>query len=121
MSDSIGTETLALFVRELAEKRVVLHKLFRREVCVGLALGLVTGLPMGLFAYVWLGEAKLAMTLAAAMTANGLVAVLTGMTTPIVFAKLGRDPAIGSDEITTAVSDTASMLIYLVVATLMVF
>jgi magnesium transporter len=31
MSDSIGTETLALFVRELALREVILHKLFLRQ------------------------------------------------------------------------------------------
>jgi Mg/Co/Ni transporter MgtE len=55
------------------------------------------------------------------MTVNGLVAVLTGMLAPIVFAKLKRDPALGTDEITTALSDNVSMLIYLIVATLFLF
>src|SRR5687767_6155507 len=45
MSDNIGTETLALFVRELALRKVSLHKIFLREVCVGLSLGLITGIP----------------------------------------------------------------------------
>lgn len=61
------------------------------------------------------------MTLVITMTVNGLVAVLTGVLAPIVFAKLKRDPALGTDEITTALSDNVSMLIYLIVATLFLF
>jgi magnesium transporter len=118
MSDNIGTETLALFVRELALRRVSLHKIFWREVFTGLSLGLITGIPMGLFSYVWLGDFDLSVTLVITMTVNGVVAVLTGMLTPIAFAKLKKDPALGTDEITTAVSDNVSMLIYLIVATL---
>jgi magnesium transporter len=121
MSDSIGTETLTLFVRELALRKIELHRLFLRELTVGIALGLLSGVPMGLVGYAWLGDAGIAMTLILAMTVNGVIAVLTGMLTPLAFATLGKDPAIGTDEITTALSDNLSMLTYLFVATLMLF
>jgi magnesium transporter len=121
MSDCIGTETLTLFVRELALRKVTLRRLFLRESAVGLALGIVTGVPIALFSYLWFQDIRLAMTLLLAMMANGLVAVLTGMLIPIAFAKLKKDPALGTDEITTALSDNVSLLIYLVVATLILF
>ena len=121
MSDIIGTETLALFVRELALRRVSLHRVFWREVATGLALGLITGIPMGVFGYLWLGDFQLAMTLVLTMAINGIVAVVTGMLAPMIFAKLKRDPALGTDEVTTAVSDNVSMLIYLMTATFILF
>jgi magnesium transporter len=121
MSDSIGTETLALFVRELAQQTVTLHQFFLRESVVGIALGLLSGVPMGLFAYWWFGEVRLAITVTIAMIVNGVVAVLTGMLAPLTFAKFGKDPALGTDEITTALSDNLSMLTYLVVAALILF
>jgi magnesium transporter len=76
---------------------------------------------MGLFCFLWFGDFDLSVTLVITMTVNGLVAVLTGVLAPIVFAKLKRDPALGTDEITTALSDNVSMLIYLIVATLFLF
>lgn len=76
---------------------------------------------MGLFGYWWFGDVRLGMTIFAAMTVNGVVAVLTGMLAPLAFAKLGKDPALGTDEITTALSDNVSMLVYLVVATVVLF
>ena len=121
MSDSIGTETLALFVRELDRKKLKVHLLLLRESAVGITLGLLSGVPMGLFGYWWFGDARLGMTLFAAMTVNGVVAVLTGMLAPLAFAKLGKDPALGTDEITTALSDNVSMFLYLVVATVVLF
>ncbi|MBI2010147.1 MAG: magnesium transporter [Candidatus Chisholmbacteria bacterium] len=121
MSDSIGTETMALFIRELALRRVSLKKLFWRETYVGLFLGVISGVPMGLFSLVWLKDLRLSLTVTIAMIINGLVAVLTGMLTPILFAKFKKDPALGTDEITTAFSDTASLLIYLIVATMILF
>ncbi len=121
LSDVIGTETLALFVRALAQRRVSAHRIFWREVRVGIALGLAAALPLALIGYLWLGDVKFALTLAFAMTANGVVAVLTGMLIPIAFARIGRDPAVGTEELTTALSDAVSILIYLAVATIILF
>lgn len=121
MSDSIGTETLALFVRELARGRVRARRIFFKELLVGLCLGLASGLPMGIFSYFWFQDFGLSVTVATAMIVNGVIAVLVGMLIPIAFHKLGRDPAVGTDEITTAVSDNLSMLVYLIVATMILF
>jgi Mg/Co/Ni transporter MgtE len=47
--------------------------------------------------------------------------IVTGMVIPVLFAKLKPDPVPGTDEITTALSDDVSLLIYLVSASLLVF
>jgi hypothetical protein len=65
----------------------------------------------------WPNDFALSATVAGAMIINGIIAVSVGMLLPIIFARLGRDPAVGTDEITTAVSDNLSMLAYLVMAT----
>lgn len=121
MSDSIGTETLALFVRELARGRMRIQQIFFKELLVGLCLGLASGLPMGVFSYFWFEDFGLSATVATAMIVNGAIAVLAGMLIPIAFHKMGRDPALGTDEITTALSDNLSMLVYLIVATFILF
>lgn len=121
MSDSIGTETLTLFVRELSDKDVNLHQLFFKETLVGFTLGLISGIPMGLISYVWMQDIGVAFVVATAMTINGVVAVLVGMLIPIAFARFKLDPALGTDEITTALSDNISLLVYLLVATLVLF
>ena len=121
LSDCIGTETLALFVRELALRKIDVRRAFFRELSVGVALGVASGVPMGLFGYWWFGDVRLGTTLVIAMTMNGVVAVVTGTLAPLLFAKLGRDPALGTDELTTAISDNVSMLLYFVVAMLILF
>jgi magnesium transporter len=121
MSDIIGTETLALVVRSLAVDHMHVRRIFLKELMVGLCLGATGGIPMGLIAFAWFGEWQLALTVAAAMIANGAVAVLLGILIPVGFSKLGRDPAIGTEEIGTALSDIVSILIYLAVATLFLF
>lgn len=121
MSDAIGTETLALVVRALANDHMHVRRIFLKELLVGLSLGATGGIPMGLIAYAWFGQWQLAATVALAMIVNGAVAVLLGMLVPVSFARLGRDPAIGTEEIGTALSDIVSILIYLAVATLILF
>lgn len=121
MSDAIGTETLALVVRSLATDHMHVKRIFLKELLVGLSLGATGGVPMGLIAYASFGEWQLGVTVAVAMIANGAVAVLLGMLIPVSFAKMGRDPAIGTEEIGTALSDIVSILIYLAVATFILF
>jgi magnesium transporter len=121
MSDIIGTETLALVVRGLATDRMEVRRMFGKELAVGLTLGLASGVPMGLFSLYWFRDFLLAWTVAFAMVINGAVAVLVGAIVPALFSRLGRDPAIGTDEISTALSDNLSILIYLGVATTMLF
>jgi magnesium transporter len=121
MSDAIGTETLALVVRALATDHMHVRRIFLKELLVGLSLGATGGLPMGVIAFAWFGEWQLAVTVAAAMVANGAVAVLLGMLIPVMFARLGRDPAVGTEEIGTAVSDIVSILIYFTIATIILF
>jgi len=121
MSDVIGTETMALVVRALAVDEMNVKRISLKEMAVGLCLGLVGGVPVGLFALYWFGDWDLAVTVAIAMIASGAVAVLVGMLIPVAFARLGRDPAVGTDEIATALSDNLSILIYLAVATLILF
>lgn len=121
MSDTIGTETLALFIRELSIRRVNMAHLFFKETLVGLSLGILSGAPMGIFSYLLFRDFKIALTIFITMVANGIIAVLIGMIIPVVFNKYRQDPAVGSNEISTALSDNVSILIYLIVASVVLF
>ena len=82
-------------VRELSLRRVSLHKIFWREVCVGLSLGLITGIPMGLFSYLWFRDFELSVTLVIAMTVNGLVSGIDRSVGPDSFCETQEGPGIG--------------------------
>ena len=57
------------------------------------------------------------MVMVAAMTLNLLLAAGVGVLIPIVMEKLGRDPALGSSVLITAVTDSGGFLIFLGLAT----
>ena len=56
------------------------------------------------------------MTLAMMLTL--LMAAMMGVIIPMVMVKLGRDPAVGSSVMITAITDTGGFFIFLGLATL---
>ena len=54
-----------------------------------------------------------------AMTLNLLLAALMGVLIPMTMLKLGRDPAVGSSVLITAVTDSGGFFIFLGLATLL--
>ena len=53
-----------------------------------------------------------------AMTLNWLLAALMGVLIPMTLARLGRDPALGSSVLITAMTDSGGFFIFLGLATL---
>jgi magnesium transporter len=53
-----------------------------------------------------------------AMTLNLLVAALFGVFIPMIMHRLGRDPAVGSSVLITAITDSGGFFIFLGLATI---
>ena len=84
---------------------------------VALANGLIWGSVMGVLSYALYGSIGIGLVMVAAMTLNLLLAAVVGVLIPIVMEKLGRDPALGSSVLITAVTDSGGFLIFLGLAT----
>lgn len=56
MSDAVGTQTETIYVRHLQSKNADFGKYFLKEIVLGSSLGVIFGLTVGLFAYLWLGS-----------------------------------------------------------------
>jgi magnesium transporter len=54
----------------------------------------------------------------AAMTLNLLLAALMGVMIPLMMNKIGRDPAVGSSVLITAMTDSGGFFIFLGLATI---
>ena len=61
---------------------------------------------------------SLGLVMTAAMTLNLLLAALMGVLIPMTLTRLGRDPAMGSSVMITAVTDSGGFFIFLGLATL---
>jgi len=91
-----------------------------REVAVGLAIGLVTGILTAGGAYLWRGSAMLGLVLLLAMIINMVVAGLSGAAIPLMLKALRQDPALGSGVIVTTFTDVFGFLSFLGLATALI-
>jgi magnesium transporter len=116
-----GNQTITMIVRAIALGQVSrehARPLIRKEIMVSLANGLVWGGVMGVVAMILYRDLSLGLVMVLAMTLNLLLAALMGVLIPMTMLRLGRDPAIGSSVMITAVTDSGGFFIFLGLATL---
>lgn len=116
-----GNQTTTMIVRGLALGQVSAHNmknLFYKELGVSLLNGLVWGGVLGLVAYLLYHNVMLGLVMMAAMSLNLLLAAVMGVAIPLVMTRAGRDPAVGSSVMITAVTDSGGFFIFLGLATI---
>jgi magnesium transporter len=116
-----GNQTTTMIVRALAVgqlKAEGMRQLVAKEIGVALINGLVWGGLLGLFAWALYRNVPLALVMTAAMILNLLLAALAGVGIPYLRQRFGRDPALGSSVMITAITDSGGFFIFLGLATL---
>jgi len=116
-----GNQTITMIVRAIALGQVgedSERRLYRKEAGVALLNGLIWGSLLGLLAWWLYKDFRLGAVMTAAMTLNLLVSAAVGVAIPMTLQKLGRDPAMGSSVMITAVTDSGGFFIFLGLATL---
>ena len=116
-----GNQTITMIVRSIALGQVQLDhakKLFAKEIGVAMANGLMWGGILGVIAYLLYGSVSLGIVMTMAMTLNLSLAAIMGVAIPLAMIKFGRDPAVGSSVLITAVTDSGGFFIFLGLATL---
>ena len=116
-----GNQTTTMIVRAAALGQVTREQsqqLIRKELTVALLNGLVWGGVMGVVAMLLYRQISLGLVMIVAMTLNLLLAAFAGVLIPMTMLKLGRDPAVGSSVMITALTDSGGFFIFLGLATL---
>jgi magnesium transporter len=116
-----GNQTITMLVRAAALGQVTpghARKLVRKELTVALINGLIWGGVMGLIAMLLYRQVPLGLVMVLAMTLNLMLAAIMGVVIPITMIRFGRDPAVGSSVMITAVTDSGGFFIFLGLATL---
>ncbi|MBD9514162.1 MULTISPECIES: magnesium transporter [Pseudomonadaceae] len=116
-----GNQTITMIVRAMALDQIQTssaNRLLRKELGVALVNGLVWGGVIGLVAFYLYGNWELGAVMTGAMTLNLLLAALMGVLIPMTLLRLGRDPAMGSSVMITAMTDSGGFFIFLGLATL---
>jgi magnesium transporter len=116
-----GNQTITMIVRAMALEQLGtsnMRRLWRKELTVALINGVVWGGVIGIVAWLLYKNAALGLVMTAAMTLNLLLAALMGVAIPMLMTKFGRDPALGSSVLITAMTDSGGFFIFLGLATL---
>jgi magnesium transporter len=116
-----GNQTITMIVRGLALHHVQLGNLkflMFRELGVALINGLVWGGLMGVVTWLLYSDWEMGAVMTLAMVLNLLLAALMGVVIPLTMVRLGRDPAVGSSVMITALTDTGGFFIFLGLATI---
>ena len=116
-----GNQTMTLIIRALAMGRITgrnLWQLVKRELLVTLMVGLCGSLVAALFAWAISHSVSIALVMMAAMVCNMLVGASVGVLVPMVRARFGKDPAMGSSVLLTFATDSLGFFIFLGLATL---
>jgi len=116
-----GNQTTTMIVRAAALGQVTREQsqqLIRKELTVALLNGLIWGGVMGVVAMLLYRQVSLGLVMVVAMTLNLLLAAFAGVLIPMTMLRLGRDPAVGSSVMITAITDSGGFFIFLGLATL---
>ena len=120
ISGNSGNQTITMIVRALALGQISAvnaRKLFAKEIGVSALNGLIWGGVVGLFAFLIYHNWQLGAVMTGAMVLSLLLAAVMGVTIPLVMQRFGRDPAVGSSVMITAITDSGGFFIFLGLAT----
>ena len=116
-----GNQTTTMIVRGLALGQIAAHNmraLLLKELGVAVLNGLLWGGVLGVLAYELYHNPLLGVVMTSAMTLNLMLAAVMGVLIPFTMARIGRDPAVGSSVLITAVTDSGGFFIFLGLATI---
>jgi magnesium transporter len=125
MGGSIGSQTSTIAVRGLATGRIALgegsvRRFLWQQIKIGAILGVVCATVVGLGAMVWEASLAYGLVVGLSLFLAVMLASANGAMIPIVFERLGVDPAVAAGPLVTTSNDITGVLIYFGLATLFI-
>ncbi len=123
MGGNIGSQTSTIAVRGLATGRIAegrTRQFLGQQLRVGLIIGSVCALLIAVGAYLKEGNLAFGLTVAVSLFLAIMVASLNGSLVPVLFERIGVDPAVAAGPMVTTTCDIAGILIYFGMASLMI-
>ena len=125
MGGNIGSQTSTIAVRGLATGRLTIghgsmRKFLWQQVKVGGILGVVCSAIVGAGAMLWEQSPAYGLVVGISLFVAVMLASINGVLIPVVFEKLGVDPAVAAGPLVTTSNDITGILIYFGLATLFI-
>ncbi len=121
MGGNTGNQTSMLIIRSLALGHINANnvgRMIKKELGLSLINGTFIGLIMAGLSFVLYRDTSLSVVMAVAMFINLLLAAIVGLAIPLLRYRFGKDPAVGTSVILTAVTDSMGFFIFLGLASL---
>lgn len=121
LSDALGTQLQAVFVRDLAVlgKSLNFRKYFFRQVWASFIISLVVGFLLFLIVSLIWQTKFMALIISFAAFVSLFFTSITALVITILIKKFKSDPALGSGPLATVISDVTTIVIYFLVVTLL--
>lgn len=119
MGGNTGIQTSTVTVRSLAMGQVQVAGalgVLWREIRVALSMGICLGLLATAAGWIWTGGATLGICVGLSMISAVVLSASIGALLPVVFWRLGIDPAVASGPLITTLNDIVSLTVYFCVA-----
>lgn len=125
MSGNVGSQAATLTVRGLATGRIGggeswVGRFLWRQTKVGVVLGVTFAVLVAVGALLLERNPWYAVVVSGAMLAALLLAAISGAAIPLVFERLGIDPAVAAGPLVTTANDVTGILIYFGFASLLI-
>lgn len=112
IADAIGTQTEAIYSRNLKTGKVKFINYLRKELTLGIIFGLVFGSFSGAITFLWLRDSLLSLSVLIASFLAIFTAPLIALFTAHIFQSAHKDPAAGTGPVATVIQDMLSVVIY---------
>ena len=122
MGGNIGSQSSTITVRGLATGQLDLDELWRNvwaETKTGFFIGMLTGIIIFSFTYIWQKNYTLSITIGLAAFVTAILAATTGTLLPLIFIRFKIDPAIAAGPFITTINDVINLSVYFGIATLL--
>ena len=121
MGGIAGSQTLTLVIRGQALNQINrrnLKDLLTREVAIGLLNGVLWAMIVAALVWLWFGDPQIGLIIGTALIVNLVTAAYVGAMLPILFRKIGVDPALAGGVALTTITDVVGLVAFLGLATL---
>lgn len=115
LAESVSIQSVSLAIDALHRRMPRWGELFRKlgtEIFTGGMLGLACGSLVGLVAFLWIGEWRVALSVLGGIAGGVACAALLGVSMPNLLRMLQRDPKVAAGPIALAATDMATLLVY---------
>jgi magnesium transporter len=124
LGESVSMQSMTLTIHALqsaSPNMAWFFKTLRREASTALLLGAACGGLVGCIVWFWRGEGMAGVAIGMSICLSFLSACILGLSIPSILHSLKLDPKIAAGPLTLALADLATLVLYLSVATLVLF